>query len=252
MAGTAGITAAIIVIGDEILSGRTQDVNIHFLAQELTKLGIPLREVRVVPDVPDEIVDAVNALRNKYTYVFTTGGIGPTHDDITSANVAKAFGLEIHRHPDAVKLLEAHYPPGQLTEARLKMTEVPMGATLIENPISKAPGFRIGNVHVLAGVPKIAQAMFDAIRPTLQGGPTIHSRTVSCSLGEGVIAARLGAIQDAFPDTTIGSYPYFNGGGGGSGTALVTRGTDLARIDAATAAIRAMILDLGGIAGEPS
>ncbi|MFD2262677.1 competence/damage-inducible protein A [Lacibacterium aquatile] len=246
MSATAEITAAIIVIGDEILSGRTQDVNIHFLAKELTKLGIPLREVRVVPDVADEIVAAVNTLRQKFTYVFTTGGIGPTHDDITSASVAKAFGLEIHRHPDAVKLLEGHYAPGELTEARLKMTEVPVGATLIQNPISKAPGFKIGNVHVLAGVPKIAEAMFDAIRPTLQGGPEIHARTVSCSLGEGAIAARLSAIQDRFPDTSIGSYPYFTGSGGGSGTALVTRGTDLARVQAAAAEIHAMILDLGG------
>ncbi len=237
-------SAAILVIGNEILSGRTQDANLHYLAGQLDELGIPVREARVVPDVAAEIIAAVNYLRGRYTYVFTSGGIGPTHDDITSACIAEAFGTRLHRHPDAVKLLESHYAPGDLTEARLKMAEVPDGATLIDNPVSKAPGFRIGNVFVLAGVPRICKAMFEQLKDQLAGGPPIHKRTISCTLGEGAIAADLGAIQARFPGIDIGSYPYFRMGA--MGTSLVVRGTDAAAIDGAAAAIRAMIEAHGG------
>ncbi|HSK39399.1 MAG TPA: competence/damage-inducible protein A, partial [Arenibaculum sp.] len=190
------VTAAVIVIGNEILSGRTQDANLGYMARRLTELGIRLREARVIADDPDEIVAAVNALRSRYDHVFTTGGIGPTHDDITSGCVAKAFGVELERNAEAVRRLEAHYgDPSMLNAARLRMAEIPVGATLIDNPVSAAPGFRIGNVHVLAGVPSIMRAMFDGIAPGLRGGPPIHARTVSCALAEGTLAEGLGALQ---------------------------------------------------------
>jgi molybdenum cofactor synthesis domain-containing protein len=238
------VTAAVLVIGNEILSGRTQDANLHYLAQKLGELGIRLREARVVPDVEEEVIAAVNQLRARYTYLFTTGGIGPTHDDITSACVAKAFGASLIRDPKAVALLESHYAPGDLTPARLKMAEVAEGSTLIENPVSKAPGFQIGNVFVLAGVPRIAQAMFDGIALRLKGGPIVESRTVTCGLGEGVIAPGLGAIQAEFPDVDIGSYPYFRRGA--FGASLVLRSSEIARLEAATLAVTALVRALGG------
>jgi molybdenum cofactor synthesis domain-containing protein len=246
MSEKADVTAAVLVIGNEILSGRTQDVNINFLAVELTKLGIVLKEARVIADDRAAIIATVNELRGRYTYVFTTGGIGPTHDDITAACVAEAFGTSLHRDPAAVALLESHYAPGDLTEARLKMAEVPVGASLIDNPVSKAPGFRLGNVHVLAGVPRIAHAMFDAIRPTLTPGAEIFSVTVSCGLGEGVIADGLSAVQNRFPQVSVGSYPYFRMGQ--MGTSLVARGTDRAAVGACAEAIRSMVVGLGGTA----
>ncbi|WP_343716351.1 molybdopterin-binding protein [Inquilinus sp.] len=250
MTDTRIVTAAVLVIGDEILSGRTKDANMGFLAERLTGLGIRLREARVVPDVPEEIVAAVNALRARYDYVFTTGGIGPTHDDITAECIAQAFGVPLLRHPEAVRRLEAHYEPGQLNEARLRMANVPEGGTLIDNPVSAAPGFRIGNVHVMAGVPRIMQAMFDGIAPTLAGGDKVLSRTVTCDLGEGVIAAGLGAIAAEYPELSVGSYPYFRAGK--FGTSLVLRGTDAARLSAATEAVRVLVVSLGGTAGaEP-
>ena len=247
MTDTRIVTAAILVIGDEILSGRTKDANMGFLAERLTELGIRLREARVVPDDPEEIVAAVNALRARYDYVFTTGGIGPTHDDITAECIARAFGVPLLRHPEAVRRLEAHYEPGQLNEARLRMANVPEGGTLIDNPVSAAPGFRIGNVHVMAGVPRIMQAMFDGIAPTLKGGDRVLSRTVTCDLGEGVIAAGLGAIAAQFPTLSIGSYPYFRAGK--FGTSLVLRGTDAGPLDKATEAVRTLVVSLGGTAG---
>jgi len=237
------VTAAVLVIGNEILSGRTQDVNLHYLAQKLGELGIQLREARVVPDIEAEVIDAINALRHRHTYVFTTGGIGPTHDDITSACVAKAFGVKLIRDPRAVALLEAHYPAGDLTPARLKMAEVAEGSILIDNPVSKAPGFQIGNVFVLAGVPRIAQAMFDGLAPRLKGGPVVESRTVTCSLGEGVIAEGLGAIQRDFPAVDIGSYPYFRRGA--FGTSLVLRSSEIALLNAATEAVIALVRSHG-------
>ena len=238
MTDTRIVTAAILVIGDEILSGRTKDANMAYLAERLTELGVRLREARVVPDVPDEIVAAVNALRGRYDYIFTTGGIGPTHDDITAECIARAFGVPLLRHPEAVRRLEAHYEAGQLNEARLRMTNVPEGGTLIDNPVSAAPGFRIGNVHVMAGVPRIMQAMFDGIASTLAGGDKVLSRTVACDLGEGVIRI------------VGGSYPYFRAGK--FGTSLVLRGTDVARLSSATEAVRVLVVSLGGTAGpEP-
>lgn len=238
------VTAAVLVIGNEILSGRTQDANLHYLAQKLSGLGIQLREARVVADIEEEVIAAINALRARYTYVFTTGGIGPTHDDITSACVAKAFGVNLIRDPRAVALLEAHYPPGDLTPARLKMAEVAEGSILIDNPVSKAPGFQIGNVFVMAGVPRIAQAMFDGIAARLKGGPVVQSRTVTCGLGEGVIASGLGAIQVDFPDVEIGSYPYFRRGA--FGTSLVLRSSAIARLEEAAAAVAALVRSHGG------
>lgn len=248
MTDTRIVTAAVLVIGDEILSGRTKDANMAFLAEQLTERGIRLREARVVPDDPEEIVAAVNALRTRYDHVFTTGGIGPTHDDITAECVARAFGVPLLRHPEAVRRLEAHYEAGQLNEARLRMAHVPDGGELIDNPISAAPGFRIGNVHVMAGVPRIMQAMFDGIAPSLTGGDRVLSRTVTCDLGEGVIAAGLGAIATGYPDLSIGSYPYFRAGR--FGTSLVLRGTDAARLTSATEAVRGLVVSLGGVAGD--
>ncbi|WP_346909893.1 molybdopterin-binding protein [uncultured Roseibium sp.] len=201
------VTAGFVVIGDEILSGRTKDKNIGFLADYLTAIGIDLCEVRIVPDVTERIVEAVNALRSRYTYVFTSGGIGPTHDDITADSIAEAFGVGIDVDPRAKAILEAHFPAGQLTPARLRMARIPDGADLIANAVSKAPGFRIENVHVMAGVPSIMQAMLDAIAPTLKTGRKMLSRTVDADLPESRIAERLRDIQNAFPETLIGSYP---------------------------------------------
>ncbi|SHM11301.1 competence/damage-inducible protein A [Roseibium suaedae] len=201
------VTAGFLVIGDEILSGRTKDKNIGFLADYLTAIGIDLCEVRIVPDIRERIVEAVNELRARYTYIFTSGGIGPTHDDITADSIAAAFGVSIDVDPRARAILEAHYPPGQLTPARLRMARIPDGADLIENPVSKAPGFRIGNVHVMAGVPSIMQAMVDSIAPTLKTGAKMLSRTVDADLPESRLAERLAEIQQAFPETLIGSYP---------------------------------------------
>ncbi|WP_420414677.1 competence/damage-inducible protein A [Roseibium sp.] len=201
------VTAAFLVIGDEILSGRTKDKNIGFLADYLTALGIDLNEVRIVPDIKSEIVDALNALRAKYTYVFTSGGIGPTHDDITADSVAAAFDVPLNLDPRAVAIMEKHYPPGQFTAARQRMARIPEGADLIENKVSKAPGFRIGNVHVMAGVPAIMQAMMDAIAPSLKTGKKMLSETVDAQMPESRIAEQLATIQDTHPQTLIGSYP---------------------------------------------
>lgn len=201
------VTAGFLVIGDEILSGRTKDKNIGFLADYLTAIGIDLAEVRIVPDIRERIVEAVNELRARYTYVFTSGGIGPTHDDITADSIAAAFGVGIDVDPRARAILEAHYPPGQLTPARLRMARIPDGADLIDNPVSKAPGFRIGNVHVMAGVPSIMQAMVDAVAPALKTGAKMLSRTVDADLPESRLAERLAEIQQEFPETLIGSYP---------------------------------------------
>jgi molybdenum cofactor synthesis domain-containing protein len=236
------VTAAMLIVGNEILSGRTQDANLNYVAKRLSELGIRLREARVVADLPDEIVAAVNALRARYDYVFTTGGIGPTHDDITSECVARAFGLPLIRNPEAVRRLERHYEPGMLNEARLRMANTPEGAVLIDNPVSAAPGFQIGNVFVLAGVPAIMRAMFDGVAGRLRRGAPILSRTVSAFVGEGAIAQGLGALQAAHGDLDIGSYPYFRQGR--FGASFVIRGTDPARIDGAAARLRELIRSL--------
>jgi len=244
------VTAAVLVIGNEILSGRTKDANVHYLATGLTAIGIRLLEVRVVPDIEARIVEAVNALRATYDYVFTTGGIGPTHDDITSESVAKAFGVKLIKHPKAVALLTQHYGEANLTEARLRMAHVPEGAALIDNPVSTAPGFRIGNVYVLAGVPAICQAMFDGLKGGLTRGDPVHSKTISAHVGEGVIAHDLGALQQRFPSLDIGSYPFFRQGK--FGASFVIRGTDEEAIGQAAAELRTIIrnLDAEPIEGE--
>ena len=234
------VTAGILVIGDEILSGRTKDKNIGYIAEYMTAIGVDVREVRVVPDVEDEIVAALNALRARYTHVFTTGGIGPTHDDITADAVARAFGVTIDVDQRAVDLLLERIPKADLNEARLRMARIPAGATLIENSVSKAPGFSIGNVHVMAGVPSIMQAMLDALAPRLKTGKTMQSRSIAAGLKEGDIAGPFGAVQRAFPDVSMGSYPNFQEGVGFT-TTLVLRARDEERLDAAEAAVKAML-----------
>ena len=217
------VTAAFVIIGNEILSGRTKDANLNYLATFLNERGIQLREVRVIPDITATIVETVNELRAKFDYLFTSGGIGPTHDDITSASIAAAFGTEVYRHPDAEKVLFDQYVPEDRTPARMKMADVPRGATLIDNPVSKAPGFRIENVFTLAGVPKIFQAMLDELAADLVGGEPVKSVTVTTNLGEGVVAEGLEVIQNDYPDMDIGSYPFFRSGV--FGTSLVMRST---------------------------
>lgn len=239
----ATVTAALVIIGNEILSGRTQDANLAFLGRELNEAGIQLREVRVVPDEEAEIVAAVNACRARYDHVFTTGGIGPTHDDITSACVAKAVGRPLIRHPEAERRLRAYYPPEKLNEARLKMAETPEGAELIDNPVSVAPGFRVENVYVLPGVPSILQAMFAGLKPRLKGGAVVHSRTLTVFCPEGEIAAPLGRIQADHPRLEIGSYPFMRQDR--FGTSLVFRGTDQAEIGRAVEALLAHARERG-------
>jgi len=237
---TTSITAAILVIGDEILSGRTKDKNIGYIAEYLTNIGIDLREVRVVPDVEEEMVDAINALRARYTYLFTTGGIGPTHDDITADGVAKAFGVRIDHDPRAVAMLRERYQPEDLNEARMRMARIPDGADLIENPISKAPGFKLGNVIVMAGVPSIMQAMLDNIAPKLETGAKMLVSTLDTGgLPEGIYASALGAVAGEHPGVSIGSYPSFHAGG--FRNQIVLRSKDQAALDAATAAVSALV-----------
>jgi molybdenum cofactor synthesis domain-containing protein len=243
-------SAAVLIIGNEILSGRTQDANLAYIAAGLAAHGVRLREARVVADVEDELVAAVNALRARYDYVFTTGGIGPTHDDITSPCIAKAFGVELHHHPEAVAALEAAYKPGQLNEARLRMAQVPLGAELIKTSVTAAPGFHMGNVFVMAGVPSIMRAMFDAVKMTLKGGPPVLSRTLTTHLPEGTIAAGFAALQARYQDVDMGSYPFFRQGH--FGTSLVLRGTDRGKLDASFAELMTMVRDLGGDAVEES
>lgn len=238
------VTACVLIIGNEILSGRTQDENLAFLARGLNEAGIRVREARVIPDVPEVIVSTVNDVRRRFDHVFTTGGIGPTHDDITAQCMADAFGVPLILHPDAKRLLETHYPAGHLNEARLRMAMVPQGAALLPNPISRAPGFQIGNVFVLPGVPSIMQGIFAQLKHRLVGGEKVLSRSVSCHLGEGVLAGDLSALQDRYPDVEIGSYPYFRRGD--FGVTLVLRGTDRARLGAATEELKALIQTLGG------
>jgi molybdenum cofactor synthesis domain-containing protein len=237
------ITAAILVIGDEILSGRTKDKNIGYIAEYLTAIGIDLKEVRVVPDEEPEIVTALNALRNRYTYVFTTGGIGPTHDDITADCVAKAFGVAIGHDPRAIAMLQERYQPGELNEARLRMARIPDGAELVENPISKAPGFRLGNVIVMAGVPSIMQAMLDSVGPTLSTGKRMIAESIDAhGLPEGIYAKALGEIAGAHPGLSIGSYPSFINGG--FRNQIVVRGKEADAVAAAVTAIRSAIAGL--------
>ena len=226
-------TAAMLVIGDEILSGRTRDANMHYLAQGLTKAGITLTEVRIVSDDRAAIVGALNALRGSFDTVITSGGIGPTHDDITADCVAEAFGVSIGVRDDARALLQAHYDSRgiEFNDARKRMARIPDGADLIENPVSIAPGFTLGNVHVMAGVPSVFQAMVASVLPTLTGGAPMLSQTLRIDRGEGDIAGPLGEIAEAFPDLSFGSYPFQQNGAYGAN--VVVRGQDGALVDAA-------------------
>jgi len=238
--GPSSFTACIIIIGNEILSGRTQDTNVAWLAKELNELGIRVEEVRVIPDVEQTIIDTVNTCRKQFTYIFTTGGIGPTHDDITSACIAKAFGAALKQHQEAAAILERHYGPTNLNSARMKMAEIPVGGTLIANPVSAAPGFQIENVYVMAGVPEIMRAMFDSCKHTLKGGDKTLSRTVSAFVTEGMFAQKLTAIAQRHPDVDIGSYPFQRSAG--LGTSLVARATDEAALEAAYREVKAMLM----------
>ncbi len=240
------VTACLIIIGSEILSGRTRDANLPFLAERLDQLGVRLLEARIIPDVADTIVGAVNECRAVYDYVFTTGGIGPTHDDITAECVARAFGVPLERNPEAVRRLQRRYANTgiELNQARLRMANVPAGATLIDNPVSNAPGFQIGNVLVMAGVPDIMRAMFEGIKHRITGGLPMRSRTVSCVLPEGDLAQDLGALQERYPDIEIGSYPYFRRGR--FGVSVVLRATDAEPLAGALEALCDLIRRLGG------
>lgn len=250
MAATKTVTAALLIVGNEILSGRTKDANLHFIAEKLGEMGIRLAETRIVPDVAGEIIDAVNALRNKYTYVFTTGGIGPTHDDITAECVARAFGVALVQNPEARRRLEERWAESgiEINEARLRMANVPEGAVLIDNPVSAAPGFQIGNVFVMAGVPKIMQAMFTGLCDRLVGGDPLLSRTIACDLPEGALAGGLGAVQARHPQVDIGSYPSY--AGTGFRVALVLRHTDEVVLAAAVEDVCALIRSLGAESEE--
>jgi molybdenum cofactor synthesis domain-containing protein len=237
------ITAAVLVIGDEILSGRTQDTNLGYIAKLLGTLGIDMREARVVPDVEVEIVAAVNALRARYTYVFTTGGIGPTHDDITADAIAKAFGVGIDYHPEALALLGARYKPGEFNEMRKRMARAPDGASLIKNSVSTAPGFQIGNVFVMAGVPMVMRAMMEDVAPRLRRGAIVTTATISAKIAEGRIAGPLARIQANCKTVAIGSYPFYSPEG--PGVQLVVRGRDPESVEAAAQAIEAAVAEEG-------
>jgi len=242
--GTGPVTACLIIIGNEILSGRTKDANLAFVAERMNAWGIRLREARVIPDVEDTIVACVNECRAAFTYVFTTGGIGPTHDDITAGSVAKAFGVKLHRHPEALAIMQRQHKPEDLNEARLKMADVPEGSELIDNPVSGAPGFQIGNVFVMAGVPMIMQAMLVGVQHRLTGGAPMLSRAVRAFLPEGLVAEGLGAIQAKFAEIDIGSYPFYRKGK--FGTSLVMRGVDDGELEQAVGEVAGLIRSLGG------
>jgi molybdenum cofactor synthesis domain-containing protein len=248
------VTACVLLIGDEILSGRTRDSNLAYIAGHLNKIGIQVREARVIPDVEETIVAVLNEVRARHDYVFTTGGIGPTHDDITADAVAKAFGVGIEPHPEAVKILDAHYKAtgGEFTASRRRMARLPVGATMIDNPLSKAPGFQIGNVFVMAGVPMVMQVMLDSLTDRLEGGATMLSRTVTGQIGEGTIAEKLGELQEKHPDVGIGSYPYYRGRT--FGTSIVMRATDSTELEAVAVEVVALMREFGvePQTGEPA
>jgi len=241
-------TAAVLIIGDEILSGRTADTNLNTIARFVCALGIDLKEARTVGDVPAQIIGALNKLRATHDYVFTTGGIGPTHDDITADCVAEAFGVPLLEHPEAVAILARRYGD-DFNAARRRMTRVPQGGTLIANPVSDAPGFQIGNVFVMAGVPRIMTAMLEDVAPRLRTGAVVHSRTVRViGVGEGTIADTLRAAANAERALSFGSYPFGAGSDGEIGTNLVVRGRDEARLDAAIAALTNALNEQGVLA----
>ena len=238
------ITACLIIICNEILSGRTQDANLAIVGKKCDTLGILLTEARVIADVEADIVETVNTCRRLFTYVFTTGGIGPTHDDITAAAVARAFNVEVVRNEEAVNAMDRYYEPRRLTEARLKMADIPEGARLIDNPVSGAPGFQLENVFVLPGVPSIMDAMFDGLTDRLVGGDPVLTDNITTNLLESEIAAGLGVLQEKYPDVSMGSYPYFRKGK--LGVNLVLRGTDAGRMNAAADELVTTIMRLKG------
>lgn len=244
------VTAALVVIGEEILSGRTRDENISYIAAYLTSIGINLREVRVIADVEAEIIEAVNELRQRYTYVFTTGGIGPTHDDVTTEAIAAAFRVKAPVDPRAVEEMRKGYRGSELTPARLRMARVPEGAELIDNPVSRAPGFMLGNVIVMAGIPRIMQVMLDAVAPRLKKGRPMLSRSVRIEAPEGDVAPGLAAVQAQHPEVQIGSYPFFEKGT--LGTYVVLRSVEAGRLEAASREVWALIAKEGfkGAEGE--
>lgn len=237
-------TAALIVIGNEILSGRTQDIHTQWIGERLTNHGIRLNEVRVVKDSRDKIIEAVNALRTRYDHVFTTGGIGPTHDDVTSAAMATAFNVNFGVNAEARAMLEAHYGRENFSVARLKMAMMPQGVKLIPNPVSAAPGFVIENVYVMAGIPRIMQAMFDHVLETLEKGEPILTNTIGCDLPESAVSSGVGDIQSRYMTVEIGSYPYFRAGN--VGVNIVLRSTDPERLRAATREVMTLIDNAGG------
>jgi molybdenum cofactor synthesis domain-containing protein len=240
------VTAAILIVGDEILSGRTQDTNTQTLARFLGVRGIEVVEVRVVPDETAAIVEALNALRAGADYVFTTGGIGPTHDDITADAVAQAFGVALPEHPDAVAILRERYPGDELNAARRRMARIPEGGELIANPVSVAPGFQIENVFVLAGVPAIMTGMLEDVGPRLKGGTPVVSRTLRVSgVGEGTLAEPLSAVARAYRDLSLGSYPFFDAEAGRYGSNLVVRGRDAGEVEAVLGELEAALAEAG-------
>jgi len=243
---TKSVSAALILIGNELLSGRTQDANLNHLARRLAEIGIRLLEARVIPDIEDTIIGTVNELRERVTYVFTTGGIGPTHDDITAESVAKAFNVPLIRHPEAERRLREYFDMRgvEVNEARLRMANTPEGAELIANQISVAPGFYIGNVFVMAGVPKVMQVMLEEILPRLEHGPPIANATVICDLPEGTVAAGLLQIQNKYSVLDIGSYPGKSDHG--YRVSLVVRGSDVGSVSRAAEDIEALVHQLGG------
>ncbi|MFN3669423.1 MAG: competence/damage-inducible protein A [Brevundimonas sp.] len=245
-------TAAVLIIGDEVLSGRTQDTNLNTIARFLAALGIDLVEARTVGDRKDQIVDGLNALRAAHDYVFTTGGIGPTHDDITADAVATAFGVSLPEHPEALAILARRYGD-DFNAPRRRMARIPEGGTLIANPVTDAPGFQIGNVFVMAGVPKIMTAMLEDVAPRLRTGAVVHARTIRVTgVGEGDVADTLTAAARAEREVSFGSYPFGHGSVGEMGTNLVVRGRDVAKVEAATAGLLATLNAAGVAATEVS
>lgn len=244
MTDTKQYTAALIVIGNEILSGRTQDTNTNFIANKLSDHGVRLMEVRVIPDIESVIIETLNALRAAHDYVFTTGGIGPTHDDITAESVAKAFGVPIDVNDDAFRVLEEYYGIEELTSARTKMARIPEGGVLIANPVSAAPGFRIENVYVFAGIPRVMQAMMNNVIGELKGGEPMLNTSVACSLPESEMAGDVGKLQEKYDGSIdVGSYPHFRAGV--LGLSIVLRATDREILRKATDELVSLIVERG-------
>jgi molybdenum cofactor synthesis domain-containing protein len=238
------VTACMIIIGNEILSGRTQDVNLNFLAKALNELGVRLTEARVIPDVDQTIIDTVNECREKFDHVFTTGGIGPTHDDITAESIARAFGVDVIMHPEIAERIQRREAPPEVMKSRMLMARVPEGATLIDNPTQGPQGFQMGNVFVMAGVPMVMQAMVSSLtKERLGGGDPVRSRSIGAYLGESTVAEALKEIQDRHPDVDLGSYPFYRQEG--YGTNLVMRGTDEVELDHMMEEVRQMIKGFG-------